>query len=575
MIADLRIRGLGVISECELELSSGMVVFTGETGAGKTVLVGALGLVLGDRADTGLVSDERAEVSAQMLVRPGGSIADRVEQAGGSLDPDGGLAAARTITQGGRSRAALGGTTVPVSLLAEVGSQIAQRHSQSDQLRLRSRKRQRQALDAFAGPALTATMANYHSSYRNYLTAVADLQQLRKERSERDHRRVELQEALARIEEIKPLAAEETELPEQISRLANVEQLAQDAATALSGLEREDGGTAAEFGTVLQSVTRMAALDPQLSSLRDRCGEMSILLDEVLADVTRYAAALAADPAQLAALQQRRAALTALQRDFGPSLAQVLDWADTARTELKILSSSQDDEARLEEQIEQLLHALTKTGQQVSELRAVAAERLASAVTVELHELSMPNASFRVDVIQQEADEGLQLPDGRTVAFGESGVDTVAFLLAPHPGADWSPVGEGASGGELSRIMLSLEVVLAEADPPAVFIFDEVDAGIGGKTAIEVGRRLASLARRSQVLVVTHLPQVAAFADQQMVVTKSTEGRVTRTSVTEVTGQDRSAELARMLSGSDGSAAATAHATELLDLANEHRGAGV
>ncbi len=575
MIADLRINNLGVIAECDLELSPGMVVFTGETGAGKTVLVGALGLVLGDRADTSLVSGERAEVSAQILIRSGGPIANRVEQAGGSLDPDGGLAVARTILESGRSRAAMGGAAVPVSLLAEVGSQVAQRHSQSDQLRLRSRRRQRESLDAFAGPKLLSAMHKYHESYREYVDAVAELQNLREQRQSREFRIKELEQALARIDDVRPVANEESELPERISRLANVEQLAQDSATALSSLEREEGGALAEFATAIESIARMASLDPQLMALRDRCGELSILLDEVFTDVSRYATELSADPNQLAALQQRRAALNVLQRDFGPSLVEVLAWAETAREELGTLTNADDDEARLEEMIEQLLDTLTTTGQAVSDLRIAAAKRLAKAVTKELHELSMPNATFRVDVTQQEVDLGLQLADGRTVAFGESGIDTVAFMLAPHPGAVWAPVGEGASGGELSRIMLSLEVVLAEADPPAVFVFDEVDAGIGGKTAIEVGRRLSSLAQRSQVLVVTHLPQVAAFADQHVVVTKNTDGRVTRTSVKEVTGSERNSELARMLSGSDGSDAATAHATELLDLADQHRGAGV
>jgi DNA repair protein RecN (Recombination protein N) len=571
MIAELNIRGLGVIAECELQFSSGMIAFTGETGAGKTLLVGALGLVLGDRADTGMVAGERADVSATVLVDPTGAACRRVTDAGGVVEPDGAVTVSRSVLASGRARAALGGAAVPVALVRELGDGIAQRHSQSDQLQLRSRKRQRQSLDAFGGPKLATALTHYQQDYQQYLAAVDRLAQLQRQRTEQESRLAELQEGLAEVADVRPKPGEETEVPQQILRLANAEQLAEGVSAALTVVAGAEDGALADLAAAQQSLARAARLDTDLTPLVERLGEAALLLDDIVSELNRYAGDLAPDPSALAELQRRKASLTKLQRDFGPTLTDVLAWEDRARAEVGELTNAADNEEAAQEEIAELLQRLEQRAAELSELREAAAERLSAAVTTELRELAMPDAMFRAEVTQQEAETGLGLPDGRTVAFGATGVDLVDFRLQPHPGGHWSPIGEGASGGELSRIMLALEVVLAESDPPAVFVFDEVDSGIGGKTAVEVGRRLARLADHSQVLVVTHLPQVAVFADQHVVVSKGTDGRVTRSTVTEVAGEQRSRELARMLSGSDESATATAHAAELLDLASKHR----
>jgi DNA repair protein RecN (Recombination protein N) len=567
VIADLHIRNLGVIAEADLALSSGMVVFSGETGAGKTVLVGALGLVLGDRADTALVAGDRAEVSARVVVDPDGAMARRVEELGGAVEADGTLTVARTVAAAGRSRAALGGAAVPVAVLAEVGGSVAQRHSQSDQISLRSGRRQRQSLDAYGGTDLADALARYRDTYDRFVEQSEGLRRAQHDRAENRRRLAAVQEGLARIDELSPQPGEDRTLPDEIARLANTEHLSQQAAEALAALSDDDGGAAAALLVAGQALGRAAAVDGSLTALSGRLGEVMALVSELDADLRRYTDGLNRDPAVLDSLQRRRAALTALQRDYGPTLDDVLTWQRSARTEAAALQGADADEAEALERIAALVADLAASAAIVSRLRVAAAERLGAAVSAELRDLAMPHARFTVAVAQQESDSGLALPDGRSVAFGRNGVDTVAFLLAPHPGADPAPIGDGASGGELSRIMLALEVVLAQSDPPAVFVFDEVDAGIGGRTAVEVGRRLARLARRSQVLVVTHLAQVAAFADQHVVVRKDSGGRVTRSSVCEAAGGQRRRELARMLSGQDDSPAALAHAQELLALA--------
>lgn len=568
MIADLHIRNLGVIAESELEFSSGMVAFTGETGAGKTMLVGALGLVLGDRADTGVVTGGKAEVSARIVVDPGGPTAARVEEAGGAVDPDGTLAVSRTVSAVGRGRAALGGAAVPVSLLAEVGRQTAQRHSQSDQVQLRSPRRQRQSLDAYGGAPLGAALADYRRRYTEYLESSRQLASLQQQRSEREARMAELREGLARIDAVDPEPDEDQSLPAGIARLANAEELAHSVAAVLAVLERGDGdGILTDLTVAQQSLARTVAMDPGRSGLTQRLDEAAILLADIAAELRSYAGDLHTDPVRLEEMQQRRSAVSALQRSFGPGTADVVRWAQQAREELARLDGADEAEANLRDDIDRKVGELAAAAQRVSDMRTDAARRLGAAVTAELVQLAMPHAVFTATVAQHEANAGLPLPDGRVVAFGENGIDTVAFLLAPHDGASPAPIGEGASGGELSRIMLALEVVLAESDPPAVFVFDEVDAGIGGRTAVEVGRRLARLARRSQVLVVTHLPQVAVFADQHVVVRKDSDGQVTRSSVMAVGGLDRRRELARMLSGQDESEVALAHADELLAVA--------
>jgi DNA repair protein RecN (Recombination protein N) len=575
VIANLNISGLGVIATADLEFSAGLVAFTGETGAGKTMVVTAMGLVLGDRADTGVsAGSDRVDVDAVIVVPTDGPAAQQIEAAGGALDPDGSVVVTRSLSSQTRGRATLGGTAVPVAALHEFGERVAQRHSQSDQILLRKPRRQRISLDQYGGAAVAAAVRRYRERYDEFLTLTRRLDDLTADVGRRHARIAELREGLAEIEAVDPQVGEEQTLPDTILRLTNAESLRLAAGDALRWLsaddqEAVDAAVAMERG--LTALQRVTGQDPGLVSVAERLGSAAEIVSEIAGELRRYTAVLHADPEALEQLHQRKAALAVLQRKYGDTGAEIRSWAEAAHAELAELDVDDDAVQALRAELTTVVTVLGQAAAGLSQARSAAATGLSAAVSGELRALSMPKAEFVVEVIQRDDPAGLRLPDGRACAFGENGVDVVRFLLAPHPGSVPSPIGDGASGGELSRIMLALEVVLAEHSPPSVFVFDEIDAGIGGRTATEVGRRLARLANRSQVFVVTHLAQVASFADQHIVVEKDQSGRVTAASVHEVAGDGRTTELSRMLSGQDQSPAARQHARELLDLAAADR----
>lgn len=592
MISHLGITGLGVIHAADVDLAPGLVVFTGETGAGKTMLVSALGLVLGDRFDSTLLGPAGTRVQATVDV-PADSIAlDRVREAGGEVSPatpsaapadsdhpgdpgelhGGGteLIIGRFIPPSGRGRAVAGGATVPLSVLAEVGESIAQRHSQSDQIGLRSARVQRQALDRFGGPELAAALADYRDVYRSYLDLTGRLAEAVRVDRDRADVLATLTADLAAIRAAEPQESD-AQLDSTISRLTHAETLHEHLATAQDALSDDEAGASTRLGAAAAQLGRAAQHDPTLRPLETRLLELQEQAAEVGREVSERAAGSHADPAELARLQARKAVLAPLLRRFGPTPGDLVARQAELERQLAEAGGGEDTITALRRDVATCLTALADSAARLTGVRRRAAELLAARVTAELAGLAMPQARLSVTVEHRDEPGGLTLSDGSTVAFGESGTDVVRFLLAPHAGATPAPIGDGASGGELSRIMLALEVVLSESSPPSVFIFDEVDAGIGGRTAVEVGRRLARLARSSQVLVVTHLAQVASFADQHIVVRKNSDGVVTATTISEVTGSERTSELSRMLSGQDESAAAQAHAAELLDLAARER----
>ena len=579
VISHLGIEGLGVIRAADIDLAPGLVVFTGETGAGKTMLVSALGLVLGDRFDSTLLGEDGTRVHATVDVPHDSPALERVRDAGGDVSAGTGAAGAadtsdliigRLIPRSGRGRAVAGGTTVPLSVLAEVGETVAQRHSQSDQIGLRSARVQRQALDRFGGPELAEALADYRREYHRYLEVSGRLAQALREDRDRSDRLSAMRADLADIREASPEPAD-ADLDATIGRLAHAEMLHDSLAAATVALDDDDTGAASLLGTAAAQVQRAAQHDGTLS---DIVGQL-LALQEQVADLGRAladrTAGSTADPGELSRLQARKSLLAPLLRRFGPTPGDLLAHQADLERELAVADGGQDAVAVLRGDVAAGLVALAERAGRLTEIRRRAAAGLAAQVTEELAGLAMPQARLTVSVEHRDEPGGLTLSDGVTVAFGESGTDVVRFLLAPHAGAPPAPLGDGASGGELSRIMLALEVVLSSTSPPSVFIFDEVDAGIGGRTAVEVGRRLARLARHSQVLVVTHLAQVATFADQHIVVRKNSDGVVTATTITEVTGGERTSELSRMLSGQEESAAARAHASELLDLAARER----
>ncbi|WP_460773301.1 DNA repair protein RecN [Microbacterium sp. GXF7504] len=560
MIEEMRLRDLGVIAEATLPIGPGFTAITGETGAGKTMVVAGLGLLLGQRADSGAVRSGAAQavVDGVWVVPEEGPVADRVAEAGGDLDPIGDgraeLLLGRTLTAEGRSRASVGGRAAPAGVLADLADHLVVVHGQSDQLRLRSAGAQRDALDRFAGEPVASAAALYREAFDRARAIAAELDELTRTRDDRMREAQELREALELIEAADPQPGEDEELAARAERLANVEELRAGAALAHAALSAEDD--APDVVTLLAEARRALErlTDPALAELSDQVAELGYRATDLATALAGYLADLDdAGPHELAAVQERQAALGALIRAHG-SIDAALELARDGALRLAELEDDGSRVERLEAELTEARERLDRAADALTAARTEAAHRLGAAVSAELHALALPDARVEVAVT----------PAAETAA----GRDDVAILLAPHPGAELRPVAKTASGGELSRVMLAIEVVIAGTDPVPTFVFDEVDAGIGGKAAIEVGRRLSTLARNAQVIAVTHLAQVAAFADNHLTVLKQSDGSVTASSVRALTGADREAEMARLLSGLPDSDAALEHARELLALAH-------
>ncbi|MFJ5553038.1 DNA repair protein RecN [Streptomyces sp. NPDC093225] len=571
VLEEMRIRALGVIDDAVVELSPGFTAVTGETGAGKTMVVTSLGLLLGGRADPALVriGAKAAVVEGRITLAPGAAAAVRAEEAGAELD-DGALLISRTVSAEGRSRAHVGGRAVPVGLLGELAEDLVAVHGQTDQQGLLRPARQRQALDRYAGDAVAVPLEKYTAAYRRLRAVATELEELTTRARERAQEADLLRFGLDEIAAVEPVAGEDVELAAEAERLGHAESLASAAAqahAALAGNPEDPEGVDANMlvAGAHRALEAVRSHDPALAALADRLSEIGILMADVAGELAGYADDLDADPLRLAAVEERRAALTQLTRKYGESIDAVLAWAEQSAARLTELDGDDDRIAELTAERAGLRAELSGLAQGLTDARTEAAERFASAVTAELASLAMPHARVSIDIRQTEdpSGDGVEV-GGRPVLYGPTGADEVELLLAPHPGAQARPIAKGASGGELSRVMLAVEVVFAGSDPVPTYLFDEVDAGVGGKAAVEVGRRLAKLAKSAQVVVVTHLPQVAAFADRQLLVEKTNDGSVTRSGVTVLEGEDRVRELSRMLAGQEDSETARAHAEELL-----------
>ncbi|WP_030624466.1 DNA repair protein RecN [Streptomyces sclerotialus] len=579
VLEEMRIRSLGVIDDAVIELSPGFTAVTGETGAGKTMVVTSLGLLLGGRADPALVriGAKSAVVEGRITVGPDAPAAVRAEEAGAELD-DGALLISRTVSAEGRSRAHVGGRSVPVGLLGELADDLVAVHGQTDQQGLLRPARQRQALDRYAGDSVSVPLEKYTAAYRRLRDVAAELDELTTKARERAQEADLLRFGLEEIAAVEPQAGEDVELAAEAERLGHAEALASAASAAHGALAGDPADPEGVDATTLvagahRALEAVRSHDPALAGLTDRLGEIGILMSDVAGELASYADGLDADPLRLAAVEERRAALTGLTRKYGEDIAAVLAWAEESAARLAELEGDDDRIGELTAERDALRAELGELAQALTDARVASAERFAAAVTTELAELAMPHARVSVEIRQTEVPEdadGVEV-GGRNVAYGPAGADEVELLLAPHPGAQPRPIAKGASGGELSRVMLGIEVVFAGSDPVPTYLFDEVDAGVGGKAAVEVGRRLARLARSAQVVVVTHLPQVAAFADRQLLVEKTSDGSVTRSGVTVLEGEDRIRELSRMLAGQEDSETARAHAEELLATARAGR----
>jgi len=575
VLEEIRIRGLGVIDDAVLDLSPGLTVVTGETGTGKTMVMTGLGLLFGGRADSALVraGADRTVVEGHLRVDPDGPVAQRARDAGGELDDDV-LLLGRTVSAEGRSRAYVGGRAAPVSVLGELAEELIAVHGQHDQQRLLRPARQRASLDRYAGEAIAGPLMEYRLVYHRLRAISADLTEIVTRARERAQEADLLRLGLEEIEAAAPQPGEDAALAAEIERLAHADALRTAATTAHAALlgdpaEAGEVDAATLVGAARRALDGERHHDAQLAALAERLAEAGYLLSDVAGDLASYAAGIDADPLRLQTAQERRSVLTGLTRKYGDTVADVLAWSEQAAERLAALDGDDDRVARLQAEHERLRAELGRLAAKVSAARTAAALLFGAAVTAELTELAMRQAELTVAVTQADAasvQDGIEV-DGRLLTYGPDGVDDVELLLSPHAGSPTRPLQRGASGGELSRVMLAVEVVFAGADPVPTFVFDEVDAGVGGKAAVELGRRLARLARTAQVLVVTHLPQVAAFADRHLMVEKSDDGRVTTSGVTTLEGEDRVRELSRMLAGLEDSDLAMAHAEELLDTA--------
>ncbi len=637
MLEEVRITGLGVIDEAVLELSPGFNVVTGETGAGKTMVVSGLGLLFGGRADPSRIRPgaDRAMVEGRLRTDPDGDVARQVNNAGGDLDDDGGtLVLVRSVSAEGRSRAYAGGRSVPVSLLTYLSDDLVAVHGQADQQQLLKPGRQRQALDRFAGTELNRVLGDYQRAYSQHLKVAEELAELTALARERTAEAEDLRRGLAEVERLEPIDGEDMELHAEAERLSNADTLHTAATTAHEALISDPSSASYEaadaltlLGTARHALEGAAQHDQALGELASRLTEASYLVSDIAAELASYADSIEADPVRLAVVQDRRAELTRLIRTYGaapvpqvaggdrdtpssgdngtpaagavgsrlpsgdlagardgpllpgaapttaadgadatagppvpqvPDLAAVLAWEKGAAARLVELDGDDDRIASLQGQEADLAARVRELGGQLTAIRQEAAARFDAAVTAELTALAMPHA--RLNAVVSPLRE-----------YGPHGGDDVEIRLAAHPGAPALPLHKGASGGELSRVMLAIEVVFAGADPVPTFVFDEVDAGVGGKAAVEIGRRLARLARLAQVIVVTHLPQVAAFADTHLVVEKAEDGLVVSSGVTRLDDSGRVRELSRMLAGLEDSEFGRAHAGELLEAAAAER----
>lgn len=554
MLTELRIATLGVIEATVLELGPGFTAVTGETGAGKTMVVSSLGLLLGDKAEPRLIrrGESRAVVEGRLTADV--PLIEAVDVAGGEVE-DGEVLLTRILSPS-RSRALAGGVGVTTATLADLVGDRITIHGQSEQLRLGAADRQREVLDAFAGDELAGVLASYRQHYGEHRAVSAERAELVAQAAERARELAMLEFGLAEIAKAEPQPGEDAALHAEAKRLQATDDLRAAARAALVALAGDDEAFADDptaLGLVSTARKALAGIsddDPAVGPLAERIAEAGFLLSDAAAELSSYLAGLDADPARLEWIAGRLAGLQGLTRRYGDDVDAVLAWAEASAVRVEQLRGGDDRIAALSAELDVLDDQLTREAARLSELRGSAAERLRGLVETELAALALPRASLSFEVAPAER--------------GPHGADHVTLLFSANPGSAPAPLAKVASGGELSRVRLALEVVLATGSEGRTFVFDEVDAGVGGAVALEIGRRLARLAEHAQVIVVTHLAQVAAFADRQYVVEKSDDGQVTTSGVRAVEGEERTLELARMMAGLDDTAAARAHAEELL-----------
>ena len=556
-LEEISIRSLGVIESSNIEFKPGLTVLTGETGAGKTMVLTALGLVLGSKSDSDLVraGQERAIVTGKFAVPK--DLATQIIDAGGEIEEES-VVISRTVSTAGKSRVLVGGVVSSAAAVSSFASSLVEIHAQSSSSKLTKPGVARELLDRFAGIDLTT----YQQTFDQYQQMLRRINELKEQLSQADRQIAELSELADEFAKLNPKSGELVEIENEIAKLGSVEVLNQAVSTALNLFENEDLSAVNMLQQIRKSLDQVTGKDKQLDAITERYTESLLNLQDISSDLSSYLSQLEADPNRFEKLQDRKASLNSLLKRYGKgsdkeaAFEQLLIDGKSAKERIADLSGGDQRVAELEKEAGSLFKQLQDEGLALSKLRKVNGEKLSSQVTNEVRSLSMPNASF---VIEQTVGDVKN-----SKSFTSNGIDEISILFSAHSGGTPLALNKVASGGELSRVMLALEVVIAEAEPIGTYIFDEVDAGVGGKAAIEVGRRLSKLSKSAQVIVITHLAQVAAWADNHLVVKKSENGLVTQSDVMEVRATERKIEIARMLSGQEDSQTAQEHAGELL-----------
>lgn len=564
-LEEISIRSIGVIEHSTLEISPGLTVLTGETGAGKTMILTALNLILGGKSDSSLVrkGSERLVASGSFSVP--NSLKDSFEENGLQVE-DGQLILTRTVNADGKSKATSNAISVPSSALAAASENLVEVHAQAANLNMTKASKQRDLLDRFGGKELHDALVSYQGELANYHELKSRIFAMKKSIDSKDAQLVELREFAAVMGKLKLERGELQEITSEIARLSSVEDLRMAAQNASSVIEEEESGSLTTLGIIRKSLDSVRAKDPQIEELYQKVSEAFFLVDDAKGVLASYIVNLEADPARLDYLNSRKAEINALIKKYGGSksaddeLVSLIERFESSKNAIADLEGGDERLRELETELVGIKKRLVIAAKSLTSIRSESAAKLSKEVTKEIQQLSMPHTSFHCQV--QCADyNSLKESD-----FTALGCDEIAMLIQGHKDGPLVPLAKGASGGEMSRVMLALEVVLAATHPVGTYVFDEVDAGVGGKAAIEVGRRLHALSQHAQVIVVTHLPQVAAWADSHFVVTKNSDGSVTESNVRKVVKEDRVEEIARMLAGMESSTSAREHATELLEL---------
>ncbi|MGO3023592.1 MAG: DNA repair protein RecN [Brevibacterium sp.] len=564
MISELRISHLGVIAEAAVELDTGFTVVTGETGAGKTMFVSALSLLMGRKVGSGVVRKgaEKAEVEG-IFTGVAEPVRERIEEAGGSADDE--AIISRTVALKGRARATAGGRTVPISVLTDISSDLITLHGQSEQLRLKGAAQQRHLLDAAGGSALAEVAERYRAAFETWRETEARVSRIKDSTAARRERILWLRGCLEAIDKVRPEPGEDETLAAQSAKLGAAAEITRAVGAAhdlLLGSEIDDAGAAVDLvHQAISAITDVEGSDKDLVTIREALGDAVLRLSDSAAELSNYLSGFdELGETSLEETEARRAELGTLA-PYGQDVAEVLDFETRSAAELAELEAEDRDLDGLDAELDQARETMEAAASALTEIRKSTADEFSAAVSEELAALSMPKASVAFEISEREPTT--------------HGADEVRMTFAAHESSLPDDIAKIASGGELSRVMLAIEVVRAASESIPTYVFDEVDAGVGGKAAVEIGRRLAKLARNAQVIVVTHLPQVAAWADTHVTIVKDDDAETVRSGVAELTDSERVVELSRMLAGMDDSASAKAHAAELLDNARQVKEAGV